>query len=206
MALDLIGHSGFAMSFGVPPTTLEYTVNGMGPWCPVVGTQFVVTCAYGPPTVNISPTLYGASEIVARTTVPPGAASWTVRWAYYTTEYPEWVGSLYNTVADVSVTSPTWSGSLTALGPEQPLHVNDPRFNPLPSGATPPLGEQGGTRWWQSTIPVSVGEELEISATLSAPDISVLPSCLLIDGMEFSPTPVSDLDSEELDWSPQQGP
>jgi hypothetical protein len=124
-------------------------------------------------------------------TVPLGTYGFEFDFAWFSAEYPDWVGTKYNDVFIVWSTSETYTGNITFIN-DQPLTVtaledemtygpNSPQLN-----GTGFDGVGGATGWYTALGSVAPGETLTLAWAIFDMGDEILDTAVLIDNWRWT--------------------
>ncbi len=121
--------------------------------------------------------------------VPGGTRGYAVDFAYFSSEFPEWVGSSFNDIFVIWSNSEAYTGNLCFVG-EQPCTVT--ALWPVPFlDDAPELvgtgfdGVGGATAWTEAKGATIPGETLHVSFAIFDTGDSVLDSAVLLDNFRW---------------------
>jgi hypothetical protein len=123
--------------------------------------------------------------------VPSDATSISFDVAFFTKEYPTWVGSGWNDMFVAWLESSQWTGNISFDDEGNPLTLNAALFNfkddaeILPELAGTCMQGNGGTRWLTTTAPVAPGEEIELVLSIFDVGDNAFDSYAFIDNVRF---------------------
>jgi hypothetical protein len=123
--------------------------------------------------------------------VPLGTYGFEFDFAWFSAEYPDWVGTKYNDVFVVWSTSETYTGNITFID-DQPLTVtalegemtygpNSPQLN-----GTGFDGVGGATGWYTALASVAPGETLTLAWAIFDMGDEILDTAVLIDNWRWT--------------------
>jgi MYXO-CTERM domain-containing protein len=146
-------------------------------------------------------------------TVPSYANSFALSFAFFSAEFPEWVGSPYNDAFELYVSGTAYSGNAAVDSAGNVISINSALFTVVhPSdltGTTFDGGLGGGTGWLMVVVPVDPGDTIDLEMTIYDRSDGSYDSAVLIDDFEWSeadidtPTIVEPIDLFYL--SPKRG-
>ncbi len=146
--------------------------------------------------------------------VPDTASSIRFYSYFLSREYPEWVGSKYNDVYQVTLEGDAYTGSIVFDGFGNPVTVNSALFavtDPALLAGTC-FESDGGTGWVQTVAPVTPGDVIRLTLEIWDEADGIFDSMVLVDGFEFSEDEVEEPETvgeEPLRLafvSPKEGP
>lgn len=193
--------------------------------CPQSGTGFTNTHVDPDPTAT-DKEANDYIEFVLEILVPTNAQSFDFDFHFFSTEYPEWVGSAYNDTFWVQLISKKFTGNISFDKNGTPIRINNSFFDICdPSPSKPqtskmcsqpaalldgtgyakdcndgfPSGEANGgsTGWLHTTSPVTPGEKIKLVFSIFDKGDNILDSAVLIDNFRWKLAPAS---------KPQTGP
>lgn len=134
---------------------------------------------------------YDYQELRFSTTVPEGVEALVFNVAYLTTEWPIYANQPYNDMFIAWVESPSWTGNVSFDEMGNALSLNAAFFEYLDHDGNLPqfqgtcLRWHGGTKWLETTVPVTPGEEIEVVfAIFDLEDVN-WDSMVLIDNVHW---------------------
>ena len=152
--------------------------------------------------------------------VPSNARSFDFDFNFFSTEYPEWVGSKYNDTFWVALSSKKFNGNISFDSKNVPIRINNAFFSicdPYPpkpatkamctktpaskyltgtgyakdcSGFTS-IANGGATDWLRTTSPVTPGETITLVFSIFDKGDHVLDSTVLIDNFRWKLSPAA---------------
>jgi hypothetical protein len=123
--------------------------------------------------------------------VPAGTYGYEFDFAWFSSEYPEWVGSKYNDVFVVWSTSETYTGNITFIN-DQPLTVtaleNEMQYkeNSNQLDGTGFEGVGGATGWFTAQGSVAPGELFTLAWAVFDMGDEVLDTAILVDNFKWT--------------------
>ena len=131
--------------------------------------------------------------------VPAGATSFAFDFAYFTSEYPEWVCTQFTDRFVAWLHSPAFDGNIAFDGNVNPVSTNTvhyslgepsgpwtPEFGTAPlAGTGMDLGVGGGTGWLTATAPVSAGETITLEFAVFDQGDHIYDSLALVDNFHW---------------------
>jgi hypothetical protein len=146
--------------------------------------------------------------------VPDTANSFSFFSYFLSREYPEWVGSSYNDVYQVTLEGEAYTGSIVFDAFGNPVTVNSALFAVVDAAslAGTCFTNDGGTGWVQTSAPVIPGDTIRITFELWDESDGLYDSMALVDGFAFSedeieePETVGDEPLRLAFVSPKEGP
>ncbi|MGP8323663.1 MAG: choice-of-anchor L domain-containing protein [Methanosarcinaceae archaeon] len=162
-------------------------VDSFGPILPYEG-SYMAMISSGSGAVGGS-----SSALEQSFTVPEGANKLTIHYNFISEEYPEYVGSQYNDVMQVTLHTPDGSSEIAFE------EVNSANFQPV-SGIPCGSGDctWGQTGWIEASIDVSQWAGTDDTLTLTVHDVgdTIFDTVVLVDSIQFEVnTPYIDLDN-----------
>jgi hypothetical protein len=188
--------------------------------CPQSGTDFGNTASDPDPNAS-DPDANDYVHLELEILVPTNAQSFSFDFHFFSTEYPEWVGSAYNDTFWVELTSQKFNGNISFDSKGTPIRINNAFFEICdPDPSLPPMCKQsasvlngtgyytdctssygeangGSTGWLQTTSPVTPGETIKLVFSIFDKGDWILDSAVLIDNFRWKLAPAS---------KPQTGP
>ena len=146
--------------------------------------------------------------------VPPGAAAFGFRTYFFSREYPDYVGSVYNDSVQVHVDSQGFSGNVLFDANGNVVDVNSVLFivtqQNLLLGTGFDCGNQGGgTDWLATLVPVTPGETIHLRFELYDVSDGIYDSAALLDGFYWDgvapPSPLTGRPVEFAGVNPSTG-
>ena len=209
------------LSATVAGSTDSYdTVTDLGLFLPEMGADMSIlhTGRVGQaPEPGVDHPPYGASgereSLALELTVPAHANSFALSCAFFSAEYPEWVGSAFNDTFELNVVGSAYSGNAAVDSAGNVISINSALFTvTTPSdltGTTFDGGVGGGTGWLMVVVPVDPSTTVDLEMTIYDVSDGSYDSAVLIDNFEWSeaeidtPTIVEAIDLFYL--SPKRG-
>ena len=127
--------------------------------------------------------------------VPEDAESLSYDFAFFTTEYPAYLGSQYNDLFVGWIESESWTGNVSFDDAGNPISLNAAFFDLTdPDGSAPELAGtcmryHGATRWLTSTTAVNPGETVELVFAVFDLSDSILDSYAFVDNVRWGCDP-----------------
>jgi hypothetical protein len=132
---------------------------------------------------------YTEMRIVA--TVPSGNNSIAYDFAFFSTEYPDYYGEIFNDMYIGWLESESWTGNISFDEMGRPISLNagflDYRDDAgsLPELAGTCMRQHAGTKWLSSVAPVTPGEEITLVFAVFDLADSILDSYVFIDNFQW---------------------
>lgn len=127
--------------------------------------------------------------------VPDNVESISYDFAFFTTEYPHYLGSEYNDIYIGWLESSRWTGNISFDTQGNPISLNaafmefvDDSGN-LPELADTCMRRHAGTDWLTSTAPVTPGEEITLVFAIMDLSDSILDSVVFLDNFVWGCKP-----------------
>ena len=131
--------------------------------------------------------------------VPAGATSFAFDFAYFTSEYPEWVCTQFTDRFVAWLHRPGFDGNIAVDSLGNPISTNTVHYSlGVPSGPFVPelgtaplagtgmdLGVGGGTGWLTATAPVSAGETITLEFAIFDQGDHIYDSLALVDNFHW---------------------
>jgi len=127
--------------------------------------------------------------------VPADAESLSYDFAFFTTEYPAYLGSQYNDLFVGWVESEAWTGNVSFDTAGNPISLNAAFFDLTDAGGNAPelagtcMRYHGATRWLTSTTAVNPGETIELVFAVFDLSDSILDSYAFVDNVRWGCDP-----------------
>lgn len=128
--------------------------------------------------------------------VPDDVVSFSYDFAFFSTEWPEYFGSMYNDLYIGWLESEQWTGNISFDQMGNPITLNAVFFEYLNQGGAlaPELADtcmnyHGGTDWLQSTAPVTPGEEITVVFAIFDLSDNILDSYVFLDNFQWGCVP-----------------
>ncbi len=159
--------------------------------------------------------LYDLVNIEMDCVVPSYANSLGFSFYFFSREYPDYVGSVYNDTFQVHLTSAAWNGNIVFDGAGNVISVNNALFTvtnqALLLGTGFDCGYRGGGTGWLTTIaPVVPDETIHLRFEIYDMSDGIYDSAVLVDDFYWSETdPKSPTTGHPVElWflSPKEGP
>ncbi len=156
------------------------TINGM-PCCVVEGT----------PCPEDMGAAQDYSEIRVQAKVPAGATSLSYDLAFFTVEWPFYFDSQYNDLYIGWLESEQWTGNISFDENGEPISLNAAFFDYLDHNVDLPefqdtcMQGHGGTKWLQTTAPVTPGEDITVVFAIMDLSDSILDSFVFLDNWQW---------------------
>lgn len=185
--------------------------------CPQPGTEFFNTDVDPDPNAT-DKEANDYIELALEILVPTNAQSFDFDFHFFSTEYPEWVGSEFNDTFWVQLKSKKYTGNISFDKNGTPIRINNSFFdicdpfigNPqtskmctqpssmltgtgYASDCLAPIGEAtgGSTGWLHTTSPVTPGETIRLVFSIFDKGDHILDSAVLIDNFRWKLAPAS---------------
>jgi hypothetical protein len=190
-AADFPAAQVLSVSIGASDPGRFATATGLGRWCPWIGSEMFLMCTGEAVDIagGLSPAPPGATptSLTLAMTAPPDAWGFQIRLAFFSREYPEWVGSSYNDSFGLWVTSLGYVGQALFDPAGNPIGVNSTLFTETVPERLQGTGFDldGATPWLAATLAVQPGETFTLEFRIDEPGDGVWPSCALLDGFEW---------------------
>jgi hypothetical protein len=134
---------------------------------------------------------YDYQELRFSATVPDGVDALVFDVAYLTTEWPIYENQPYNDMFIAWVESSTWTGNVSFDANGDALSLNAAFFEYLDQNGDLPqfdgtcLQWHGGTKWLETTVPVTPGDQIEVVFAIFDLDDVNWDSMVLIDDVHW---------------------
>jgi hypothetical protein len=182
--------------------------------CPQSGTEFSNTHVDPDPTTS-DKEANDYVELALEILVPSNAQSFEFDFHFFSTEYPEWVGSEFNDTFWVQLNSKKFTGNVSFDSKNVPIRINNAFFNicdgPPPMcqfgsdqltgtgyakdctelGGNPNEANGGSTGWLHTKSPVTPGETIKLIFSIFDKGDHVLDSAVLIDNFQWNLMPAA---------------
>ena len=139
------------------------------------------------------------SELRFTARVPEGVTSIAYDFAFFSTEYPSYVGQEFNDMFIGWLQSEEWTGNISFDEQGQPISLNAGFLDFKDDGGTLPelagtcMRQHAGTKWLSTTAPVTPGEDSTLVLAVFDLSDSILDSYVFLDnfgwGCEGTDTP-----------------
>ncbi len=185
--------------------------------CPQSGSSFKVTGVDPDPSAK-DKKANDYIELGLEILVPTNARSFDFDFNFFSTEYPEWVGSQYNDTFWVNLTSKKFNGNISFDSKKVPIRINNAFFSICDPYASKPITKTmctkkpasqyltgtgyaqdcspkpymatgGATDWLHTTSPVTPGETIKLVFSIFDKGDFILDSSVLIDNFRWKLTP-----------------
>ena len=183
--------------------------------CPQSGTDLGSGNTYKDPDPKDSKPANDYIHLSLSILVPTNAQSFDFDFHFFSTEYPEWVGSNYNDTFWVQMKSKKFNGNISFDKKGTPIRINNAFFSicdPYPSKPTTTkmctkpsslltgtgyandcgygsTAMGGSTDWLHTTAPVTPGEIITLTFSIFDKGDHILDSSVLIDNFRWKLTP-----------------
>jgi len=141
-------------------------------------------------TQGMSANDYTEMRIVA--TVPPSNNSVAYDFAFFSTEYPEYYGSVFNDMYIGWLESESWTGNISFDTMGNPISLNagfldfkDDGGNQRPEFDGTCMKRHAGTKWLSTVAPVTPGEEITVVFAIFDLSDSILDSYVFLDNWQW---------------------
>lgn len=131
------------------------------------------------------------TEIRLEAEVPATVTSMSYEFAFFSTEYPFYVGSEFNDIHIAWLESERWTGNIAFDGLGNPVSVNSVLLDiPDDAGNAPEFAGtcmrlHAGTSWSRSVAPVESGETITLILAISDVSDSILDSYVFLDNFAW---------------------
>ena len=158
--------------------------------------------------------LYDLVNLEMDCVVPPGAAAFGFRTYFFSREYPDYVGSVYNDSVQVHVDSQGFVGNVLFDGNGNVVDVNSVLFIVTQQNQLQGTGfdcgyRGGGTDWLATLVPVTPGETIHLRFELYDVSDGIYDSAALLDGFYWDgvapPAPLTGRPVEFAGVNPSTG-
>ena len=185
--------------------------------CPQSGTSFSIT-GVDPDPASKNKEAFDLIQLGLEILVPTNARSFDFDFNFFSTEYPEWVGSQYNDTFWVNLTSKKFNGNISFDAKKVPIRINNAFFSICDPYASKPVTKTmctktpaskyltgtgyaqdcstgggtamgGATDWLHTTSPVTPGETITLVFSIFDKGDNILDSTVLMDNFRWKLTP-----------------
>jgi hypothetical protein len=128
------------------------------------------------------------AELRFNVQVPAGTFGFSYEFAFFSVEYPQYYGSIFNDMYIAWLESEQWTGNISFDEFGAPISLNAGFLDYTQSVELQGTGAQGhaGTRWLSTQAPVTPGETIEVIFAIFDLSDAILDSMIILDNFEWN--------------------